>query len=250
MGMHWLRRIGHKPLVEKRLDSELHFHLEQQIADYIASGLSPDEARVAPISNLAASNALRRSAARPVGRIVSSFGCMICSLRCAAFARIRGSRSGRRSCAGARHWRFDGDFQRHLQRAGRSVSLQGSRPLVTLRVHDLDHRGDGEGEGFSAACSAIRSCAITWSKTTSSTRIIANCEIDVVYDSGENNSFSPRITLRRARLSCLASLHFSAAVSNPPTTSPERLRSSSFATATWINQFGGPILALSERRSS
>jgi putative ABC transport system permease protein len=45
MGMRWLRRIGHKPLVEKRLDSELHFHLEQQVADYIASGLSPAEAR-------------------------------------------------------------------------------------------------------------------------------------------------------------------------------------------------------------
>jgi putative ABC transport system permease protein len=43
--MRWLRRLGHKPLVEKRLDSELHFHLEQQIADYIASGLSPAEAR-------------------------------------------------------------------------------------------------------------------------------------------------------------------------------------------------------------
>jgi putative ABC transport system permease protein len=43
--MRWLRRIGHKPLVEKRLDSELQFHLEQQIAGYIASGLPPEEAR-------------------------------------------------------------------------------------------------------------------------------------------------------------------------------------------------------------
>src|SRR3984957_10372902 len=43
--MRWLRRLGHKPLVEKRLDSELHFHLEQQIADYIAAGLSSAEAR-------------------------------------------------------------------------------------------------------------------------------------------------------------------------------------------------------------
>ena len=43
--MRWLRRLGQKPLVEKRLDSELHFHLEQQISDYVASGLSPEEAR-------------------------------------------------------------------------------------------------------------------------------------------------------------------------------------------------------------
>jgi putative ABC transport system permease protein len=43
--MRWLRRIGHKPLVEKRLDSELQFHLEQQIAEYIAAGMPPEEAR-------------------------------------------------------------------------------------------------------------------------------------------------------------------------------------------------------------
>src|SRR5580700_12226372 len=43
--MRWLRRLGHKPLVEKRLDSELLFHLEQQIADYITTGMSPAEAR-------------------------------------------------------------------------------------------------------------------------------------------------------------------------------------------------------------
>jgi len=43
--MRWLRRLGKKPLVEKRLDSELQFHLEQQIADYIASGMPAEEAR-------------------------------------------------------------------------------------------------------------------------------------------------------------------------------------------------------------
>src|SRR3984893_16824852 len=45
MRIHWLRRFGHKPLIGKRLDSELHFHLEQQIADYVASGVPPAEAR-------------------------------------------------------------------------------------------------------------------------------------------------------------------------------------------------------------
>src|ERR1700693_376059 len=42
--MRWLRRIGRKPLIEKRLDTELQFHLEQQITDYIASGIPPAEA--------------------------------------------------------------------------------------------------------------------------------------------------------------------------------------------------------------
>src|SRR5260370_39314276 len=43
--MGWLRRNWQKSLTERRLDSELQFHVEQQIAGYIASGLSPDEAR-------------------------------------------------------------------------------------------------------------------------------------------------------------------------------------------------------------
>ena len=43
--MKWLRRFTQKGLSEKRLDSELRFHLEQQIAVYIESGLSPEEAR-------------------------------------------------------------------------------------------------------------------------------------------------------------------------------------------------------------
>jgi putative ABC transport system permease protein len=43
--MRWLRRFTQRALSEKRLDSELQFHLEQQIADYLASGLSPAEAR-------------------------------------------------------------------------------------------------------------------------------------------------------------------------------------------------------------
>src|SRR6266850_962339 len=43
--MRWLRRLGHRSLTERRLDSELQCHLEQQIADYVASGLPPCEAR-------------------------------------------------------------------------------------------------------------------------------------------------------------------------------------------------------------
>ena len=43
--MGWLRRLGQRSLVDRRLDSELHFHLEQQIAAYISSGISPVEAR-------------------------------------------------------------------------------------------------------------------------------------------------------------------------------------------------------------
>lgn len=43
--MHWLRRIFRKEQSEKQLDSELRFHLEKQITDYIATGMPPEEAR-------------------------------------------------------------------------------------------------------------------------------------------------------------------------------------------------------------
>jgi len=43
--MRWLVRLFTKGLVEKRLDAELRFHLERQIADYIAAGMCPQEAR-------------------------------------------------------------------------------------------------------------------------------------------------------------------------------------------------------------
>lgn len=43
--MQWWRRFTQRALSEKRLDSELQFHLEQQITNYVDSGLSPEEAR-------------------------------------------------------------------------------------------------------------------------------------------------------------------------------------------------------------
>jgi predicted permease len=43
--MRWLKRLFHKPLTEAQLDKELHFHLDRQIAENIAAGMSPQEAR-------------------------------------------------------------------------------------------------------------------------------------------------------------------------------------------------------------
>ena len=40
-----IRRLFQKSRAEKELDQELRFHLNRQIADYVAAGLSPDEAR-------------------------------------------------------------------------------------------------------------------------------------------------------------------------------------------------------------
>jgi putative ABC transport system permease protein len=43
--MGWFRRLFHKRLTEKRMDAELRFHLEQRVRDYLALGMSPEEAR-------------------------------------------------------------------------------------------------------------------------------------------------------------------------------------------------------------
>ena len=43
--MRWYQRFIRRGLTEKHLDAELRFHLEQQIADYTAAGITPEEAR-------------------------------------------------------------------------------------------------------------------------------------------------------------------------------------------------------------
>ncbi len=43
--MRWYQRLFRRARTEKQLDSELRFHLERQIADYVAAGMMPEEAR-------------------------------------------------------------------------------------------------------------------------------------------------------------------------------------------------------------
>src|SRR5438105_15768746 len=43
--MRWIRRLFQKSHAEEQLDQELRFHLDRQIADHIATGISPEEAR-------------------------------------------------------------------------------------------------------------------------------------------------------------------------------------------------------------
>jgi predicted permease len=43
--MNWIIRLFRKQQAEKQLDAELRFHLERQIADGIAAGMSPEDAR-------------------------------------------------------------------------------------------------------------------------------------------------------------------------------------------------------------
>ncbi len=43
--MRWYQRLFRRARTEKQLDKELRFHLEQQTADYVATGMTPEEAR-------------------------------------------------------------------------------------------------------------------------------------------------------------------------------------------------------------
>ncbi len=43
--MRWYRRFFRRGLTERQLDAELRFHLEQQAADYVAAGMTVEEAR-------------------------------------------------------------------------------------------------------------------------------------------------------------------------------------------------------------
>jgi putative ABC transport system permease protein len=42
--MRWMQRLLHKSRTEQQLNQELQFHLDRQIADYIAAGIAPEEA--------------------------------------------------------------------------------------------------------------------------------------------------------------------------------------------------------------
>jgi predicted permease len=43
--MRWYRRLFRRARTERQLDAELRFHLDQQIAYYVATGMTPEEAR-------------------------------------------------------------------------------------------------------------------------------------------------------------------------------------------------------------
>lgn len=185
--MRWLRRLGQKPLVEKRLDSELHFHLEQQIADYIASGMSPDEARRR--ANLEFGGVERFKEECREARWENRLELLMHDFQYA----FRGLRKNPRFTLaailalalgiGASTAMFSVMYNALV--APFPYKDQGR--LVTLRVRDLDHRGDGEGDFRGLLSYPELHDYLEQNRVFDA--LIANCEIDVVYDSGDNNSY-------------------------------------------------------------
>ena len=185
--MRWLRRIGHKPLVEKQLDSELQFHLEQQIADYIASGISPEEARRR--ANLEFGGVERFKEECRESRWENQLELLLHDFQFA----LRGLRKNPRFALvailalalgiGASTAMFSVIYNALV--APFPYKDQGR--LITLRVHDLDRRWGGEGD-FRGLLS-YRELHDYMEQNRVFDGFVANCEIDVVYDSGENNSY-------------------------------------------------------------
>jgi putative ABC transport system permease protein len=188
--MRWLRRLGHKALVEKRLDSELHFHLEQQIADYISSGMSHAEARRRANLEFGSVEGFKEECreARWENRLELL-------LHDVQFA-LRGLRKNPRFALaailalalgiGASTAMFSVIYNALV--APFPYKDQGR--LITLRIRDLDHRDGGEdGEGFFRGMLSYPELYDYLEQNRVFDGFIANCEIDVVYDSGENNSY-------------------------------------------------------------
>jgi predicted permease len=185
--MRRLRRLGHKPLVEKRLDSELHFHLEQQIADYIASGMLPAEARRRANLEFGSVEGFKEECreARWENRLELLFHDIQFALRGLrknprfALAAILALAMG----IGASTAMFSVIYNALV--APFPYKDQGR--LITLRILDLDQREGGEG--IFRGMLNYPELRDYLEQNHVFDAFIANCEIDVVYDSGENNSF-------------------------------------------------------------
>ena len=185
--MRWLGRIGKKPLVERRLDSEMQFHLEQQVADYVASGLQLEEARRR--ANLEFGGVERFKEECRETRWENRLELLLHDLQYA----FRGLRNNPRfSIAailalalgiGASTAMFSVIYNALVA----PFPYRDQGRLATLHLYDLDHRGNGDG-GFRGLLSYPE-----FKDFKEQNRVfdgfVANCEVDVVFDSGENNNF-------------------------------------------------------------
>ena len=239
MGMRWLRRIGHKPLVERRLDSELHFHLEQQIADYIASGLPPAEARRRANLEFGSVEGFKEECreARWENRVELWLHDM-------QFA-LRGLRKNPRFTLaailalalgiGASTAIFSVIYNALV--APFPYKDQGR--LITLRIHDLDQRGGGEGgEGFFRGMLNYSELHDYMEQNRVFDAFIANCEIDVVYDSGENNSYLAANYVTPGTFEMFGVAPFLGRGLEPADYQPGAPPVFVLRYATWTNQFG------------
>src|SRR5260370_3841773 len=179
--MRWLRRIWQKSLTERRLDSELQFHVEQQIAGYIASGLSPDEAR-------------RRACIEFGGLERFKEECRETRLENHLEILARDFRFAFRGLARDRRFAFIAIFALALG-IGASTAIfsvvdnalfepfpyKDSRHLVTIRLHDKDQPDRWRGEFLFAEFQELMKQNRVFDG------MVANLEDDIIYTAGDSN---------------------------------------------------------------
>ena len=237
--MSWLRRLGHKPLVEKRLDSELHFHLEQQIVDYIASGLSPAEARRRANLEFGSVEGFKEECreARWENRLELLLHDIQFALRSLlknprfAIAAILALALG----IGASTAMFSVIYNALV--APFPYKDQGR--LVTLGIRDLDQRGERDGnEGFVRGLLSYPELQDYIEQNRVFDGMIANCEIDVIYDSGENNNFLAANYVTPGTFEMFGVAPLLGRGLEPADYQPGAPPVFVLRYATWINQFG------------
>jgi hypothetical protein len=179
--MRWLRRLWKKSLSEKRLESELQFHLEQQIADYAASGMSPAEAR-------------RRACIEFGGLERFKEECREARWENHLEILARDFRFALRGLAKDRHFAFIAIFALALG-IGASTAIfsvvdnallepfpyKDSRHLVTIRVHDKDQSDRWRGAFLFPEFQELMSQNHVFDG------MVANLTDDIVYAAGDGN---------------------------------------------------------------
>ena len=85
--MRWFRRLFRKEAVEKQLDAELCFHIEQQISDYIAEGMNPGEARRRAQAEFGGVERVKEECRDVRWETHADNSYAMCAMRCALFGR-------------------------------------------------------------------------------------------------------------------------------------------------------------------
>jgi putative ABC transport system permease protein len=180
--VRWLRRLWHKSLTEKRLDSELQFHLEQQVEAYVESGLSPEEARRR--TNLEFGGLERFKEECRDTRWEHHLDILGRDFRFA----FRGLRKDRRFALiaifalalgiGASTAIFSVVYNALFA----PFAYKDQQHLVTIRVSDLDQPGDWRGVFTFDEFQEIHKQNHVF------TDLVANLEDDMVYSAGDNSS--------------------------------------------------------------
>jgi putative ABC transport system permease protein len=177
-----LRRLWQKSLTEKRLESELQFHLEQQIEMYVEAGLSREEARRKALLEFGGLERFKEECRDT--RWEHHLDVLSRDFRLA----LRGLRKDRRFAVvaifalalgiGASTAIFSVVYNALFE----PFAYKDSQHLVTMHVRDLDHPDDKRGAFTFDDFQEFRKQNHVF------TDMVANMEDDMVYAAGDNSS--------------------------------------------------------------